>query len=86
MERLKTSNVSITVARTSFIGKFTAKIDFPIGCFMLPLLMLALEVYTLFDKYLGHMLAKFEQTHMVQTIQNFKLFDKVLTPFWKTFL
>ena len=33
-----------TVARKSFNGKFTAKIDFPIGHFMLPLLMLTLEV------------------------------------------
>ena len=40
------------------------------------------------------MLVKFEQNRMVQTIQNFELFDKkwltifdkVLTPFWKTFL
>ena len=33
-----------TVARKSFNGKFTAKIEFPIGHFMLPLLMLTLEV------------------------------------------
>ena len=32
------------VARKSFNGKFTAKIDFPIGNFMLPLLMLTLKV------------------------------------------
>ena len=40
------------------------------------------------------MLVKFEQNRMVQIIQNFVLFDKkmvnkfdkVLTPFWKTFL
>ena len=32
------------VAGKSFNGKFTAKIDFPIGYFMLPLLMLTLEV------------------------------------------
>ena len=40
------------------------------------------------------MLVKFEQNCMVRTIQNFELFDKkwltifdkVLTPFWKTFL
>ena len=31
------------VARKSFNGKFTAKIDFLIGHFVLPLLMLALE-------------------------------------------
>ena len=59
-----------TVARKSSNGKFTAKIDFPIGHFMLPLL------HTLFDKYLDHMLVKFEQNRMVWTIQNFVLFDK----------
>ena len=31
------------VARKSFNGKFTAKIDFPIGYFRLPLLMLTLD-------------------------------------------
>ena len=33
-----------TVTRKSFNGKFTAKIDFPIGHFMLPLQMMTLEV------------------------------------------
>ena len=33
-----------TVAQKSFNGKFTAKIDFSIWHFMLPLLMLILEV------------------------------------------
>ena len=36
-----------TVAQKSFNGKFTAKIDFPIRHFMLPLLMLTLEVLSL---------------------------------------
>ena len=52
------------------------------------------SLHTLFDKYLDHMLMKFEQNRMVWTIQNFELFDKkwltifdkVLTPFWKMFL
>ena len=52
------------------------------------------SLHRLFDKYLGHMLMEFEQNRMVRTIQNFELFnkkmvnhfDKVLTPFWKTFL
>ena len=45
MKRFKTFNVSIaTVAGRSFNGRFTAKIDDPIGHFMLPLLMLTLEV------------------------------------------
>ena len=33
-----------TVEGKSFNGKFNAKIDFPIGYFMLPLLMLMLTV------------------------------------------
>ena len=49
--------------------------------------------HTLIDEYLHHMLV-FEQNCMVQTIKNIELFDKkwlaifdkVLTPFWKTFL
>ena len=50
------------------------------------------SLHTLFDKYLDHTLVKFEQYRMVRTLQNFELFewltffDKVLTPFWKTFL
>ena len=52
------------------------------------------SLHILFDKYLDLMLVKFEQNPMVQTLQNFELFDKkwlitfdkVLTPFWKTFL
>ena len=36
-----------TVARKSFNSKFTAKVDFPIGHFMLLLLMLTLEVLSL---------------------------------------
>ena len=36
-----------TVARKSFDGKFTPEIDFPIGYFMLPLLILTLKVEVL---------------------------------------
>ena len=54
----------------------------------------SLRLHTLFGKYLNHMLVQFEQNRMVRTRQNFELlekkwltiFDKVLTPFWKTFL
>ena len=44
---------------------------------------------------MDYMLVKFEQNHMVRTIQNYELFGKKkwltffereLTPFWKTFL
>ena len=34
------------------------------------------SLYTLFDKYLDHMLVNFEQNRMVLTTPNFKLFDK----------
>ena len=67
-----------TVTRKSFNGKFTAKIDFPIGHFMLPLLMLTFGslkfLHKLIDKYLDHMLVKIEQNRMVRTIQNFGAF------------
>ena len=81
-----------TVAGKSFNGKFTAHRLFyitanaDIGSLKF--------LQTLFDKYLDHMLVKFEQNHMIRTIQNFDLFDKkwltifdkVLIPFWKMFL
>ena len=34
------------------------------------------SVYTLFDKYLDHLLVKFEQNCMVQTARNFELLTK----------
>ena len=49
-----------TVARKSFNAKFTAKIDFPLGYFILPLITIAdadigslKSLHTLFDKYFG---------------------------------
>ena len=46
------------------------------------------SVHTLFDKYLDHMLVKFDQDRVVRNKQNFELwgkkwfiFEKVLTPF-----
>ena len=36
------------------------------------------SLHTLFDKYLDHMLVKFEQNRMVQTTRNFELFGKKL--------
>ena len=99
MERLQTSNVSISNgSREEFWRQiycqnwFSDRIfynsiaDANIGSQKSP--------HTLFDKYLDHMLVKFEQNRIVRTIQDFELFDKkwftifdnVLTPFWKTFL
>ena len=85
-----------TGAGKNFNGKLAQKIDFPIGYFMLLLLILTLKVkslHTLFGKYLDHMLVKFEQNRVIRSIQNFDLldkkwliiFDKLLTPFWKMF-
>ena len=69
----------VTVARKSFNGKFTAKIDFPIGHFILTIADADIgsikSLHTLIDKYLDHMLVKFEQNRMVRTIQNFVLLD-----------
>ena len=68
-----------TVAGKSFNGKFAPKTDFSIGYFMLLFLMLILKsLHTLFDKYLDHMLVKFEQNSRptVRTIKKFELFDK----------
>ena len=55
------------------------------------------SLHTFLIKCLYYMLVKFEQSRIVQTTRNFKLFDKklsflkpfltkALTPFWKTFL
>ena len=55
------------------------KIDFKIGYAIGDAdIEIEKSLHTLFDKYLAHMLMKFEQ--------NCELFDKVLTPFWKPFL
>ena len=84
------------VAGKSFNGKLTAKIDFSIGYVTIADVdIVSLKsLHTIFDKYFDHMLVEFEQNHLIWTIQNFELFDKkwltifdkVLTPFWKTFL
>ena len=83
-----------TVTGKSFNNKFTAKVDFPIVTIADGDIGSLKSLHILFDKYLSHMLVKFEQNRMVWTIQNFELFDKkwltsfdkVLMPFWKTFL
>ena len=71
------------VARNSFNGKSTVKID--IGSLK--------SLHALFDTYLDHMLVIFEQNRIVRIIQNCVLFDKkwltilnkVLTPFGRRF-
>ena len=43
------------------------------------------SLHTLFDKYVDHMLVKFEQNCMVPTIQNFELFEKkMVNHFWQS--
>ena len=52
------------------------------------------SLHTLFDKYLDHMLVKFELNLIVWYMKSLSLFgkksltifEKVFTPFWKTFL
>ena len=50
------------------------------------------SLHTLFDKYLDHMLVKYDQNCMVQTVQSFDFFDKkwltifyqkMVNHFWK---
>ena len=53
-------------ALATVYSKCTAKIDFSIGYFMLPYIADAdigslKSLHTIFDKYLDHMLVKFEQ-------------------------
>ena len=79
-----------TVGGESFDSKFTAKTDFLIGYLYITIADADIgslkSLHTLFGEYLDHMLVKFEQNRIVRTIQNFELFDEVLTPFWKLFL
>ena len=68
-----------TIAQKSFNGKFTANIYLLIGYFSLSLLTLTLSLkslHTLYDKYLAHMLIKFEQNRMVRNKQNFNHFGE----------
>ena len=58
-------------------GKFTATSDQAFYVIITDVDIKSLKsLGTLFDKYLGHMLVKFEQNLMVQNIQNLELFGK----------
>ena len=79
------------VAGKSFNRKFTAKIDFiiiPLVCFITiadAVIKSLKYLHTLCDKYLDHMLGKFEQNRMVRTTQNFELFwHKMVNHFWQS--
>ena len=68
-------SVLATVARNSFNGKFTAKIEFPIGHFTSADADIgSLTSLHTIDKYLDYILVKFEQNRMVRTVENFELF------------
>ena len=91
-------SAAATVVRKSFNGEFIATNWFSNQAFYVAIADTnsgsQKSLHALFDKYLDHMLEKFEQNHMVQNMQNFGLFgkkwltifEKVLTPFWKMFL
>ena len=63
------------------MANFTVKVDFSDRAFYVTIADVDIgslkTLHTLFDKYLDHMLVKFEQNRMVQTIQNVVLFDKI---------
>ena len=77
-----------TVVRKSFDGKFTVKIDFPIGYFYIVIADTDIgslkSCHTLFDKYLDHMLrlVKFEQNHKVLT-KFWASWQKMVNHFWQ---
>ena len=95
MEGLKTSNVSISNGNIKYpIGKPIFAENLPIK--LSPATVANADIgglkslHTLFGKYLDHMLVEFEQNCMVQTTQNFKLFDPpkkwfLKTIFWQSF-
>ena len=70
----------VTVALKSFNGKFTAKIAFPIGHFMLPLLTLQV-----FGPHAGEIWIK-SYSKIYTKFWAFWIIEKMSTPFWKTFL
>ena len=81
MERLKTSNVSISNgSREEFWWQIYCKNRFSDRVFYIIIadadIGSPISLHTLFDKYLDHMLVKFEQYRMVQTVQNFEIFGK----------
>ena len=81
MERLSTTNVSISHGNIKHpIGKSIFAVNLPFKLFPATVANADIgslkSLHTLFDKYLDHMLAKFEQNYMVQPTRNFELFDK----------
>ena len=87
MERLYTSNVSISIGSREIYCKnwFSDRVLY-ITISNADIWSLK-SLHALFDKYLDHMLVTFEQSCMVRTIQNFELIDKkwltILTKDWR---
>ena len=101
MERLQTSNVSISNGNIKCpIGKSIFVVNLPLKLFRATVANADIRSlkspHTFRKTCLYHMLVKFEQNRIAQTTRNFELFDKKrvfynhfdkeLTPFWKTFL
>ena len=83
MERLQTSNVSISNGNTCIkypSGKSIFAVNLTLKLFPATVSIadigILMSLHTLFDKYLGHMLVKFKQNCIVQTTRNLELFDK----------
>ena len=81
MERLKTSNVSISNGDIKYpIEKSIFAVNLPLKLFRAAIANADIgslkSLHTLFDNYLDHMLVKFEQNRMVETTRNFELFEK----------
>ena len=81
MERLQTFNVSISNGNIKYpIGKSIFAVNLPLKLF--PATVASTDIgslkslHTFLKKCLYHKLVKFEQNRMVQTTQNFELFDK----------
>ena len=96
MERLQTSNVSISNGNIKYpIGKSIFAVNLPLKLFRTTVANADIgslkSLHTLFDKYLDHMLVQFAQNWMVQTTRNFEVFVKkrglkpFLTKRWRHF-
>ena len=97
MGRLQTSNVSISNGNIKYlIGKSIFVVNLPLKLSDAIVdnadIRSLKSLHTLFDKYLNHILVKFEQNRIVQTTRNFELFDKkpgflkpFLTKLWRHF-
>ena len=74
MVRIQTSNVSIRKgSKIDVHSKFTTKIAIAIRYFIFTIADADIEslksVHKLFDKYMDHMMLKFEQNRMVRTVK-----------------